>query len=39
MISQVPAWVKYGALQLLVNTFTADDKNPVRDSENLPFPI
>ena len=39
MISQVPPWVKYGVLQLLVNTFTADDKNPVRDSENLPFPI
>ena len=39
MILQVSPWVKYGALELLVNTLTADYKYPVRDCEILQFPI
>ena len=39
MILQVSPWVKYGALELLVNTLNADDMYPVWDWENLTFPI
>ena len=39
MIWNTSRLVKFEMLGVFVNTFTAEDKNPVRDSENFSFAI
>ena len=39
MIWEISPWLKFKILGVFVNTVTADDKYPVRDAENLQFPI
>ena len=39
MIWKISRWFKFEIIVLFANTWTADYKYPVRDCENLPFPI
>ena len=39
MIWKISPWLKFHIIGLFVTTWTADYKYPVRDCENLPFPI
>ena len=39
MIWKISPWLKFEIMGLFVKTWTADYKYPVRDCENLPFPI
>ena len=39
IIWKTSPWLKFGIIGLFVNTWTADYKYPVKDCENLPFPI
>ena len=39
MIWEISPWLKFKILGVFVNTVTVDDKYPVRDAENLQFPI
>ena len=39
MICKISPLLKFEIWGVFVNTFTADDKYPVRDSENLQFII
>ena len=38
-IWKISPWLKFEIMGLFVKTWTADYKYPVRDCENLPFPI
>ena len=39
MISKISPLCKFEILGVFTNSLTADDKYPVRDCENLQFPI
>ena len=39
IIWKISRWFKFEIIVLFANTWTADYKYPVRDCENLPFPI
>ena len=39
MIWKISPWLKFEIIEWFVNTWTADYKYPVTDSENLSFPM
>ena len=39
MIWKISPLLKFGIISVFVNTSAADEKYPVPDSENSPFPI
>ena len=39
IIWKISPWLKFGIIGLFVNTWTADYQYPVKDCENLPFPV